>query len=580
MPHEPLAMPLLEPPAARRALAGALLALAAGCLAPREGGEPGGDFITTVYLTEEEALDVVFPEAARVVADDLVLTAEEHARAEAFLSRPLRLRRFHAHLGVAHDGSLDGYALILSEIGKFKPFTFIVGIEPDGSVRRVAVLVYREARGGEVARRRFLSQYPGKTAADPLDKNRDIINIQGATMSVDALNHGVKTALAVVEAAYRSGGRRVEDALERSGRTQGSRENGTRGDETPGDESAPPAGAALHHAREARYVMGALCEIQAFGADPVRLRDALRAAFAEIEACDRALSDYRPGSELSTASREAWRRPLPVSALTAEFLRAGERLARASGGAFDLTIGPAVDAWGFHGESGGRVPAPREIEALRGLIGHEKVVLEPLAGGGEAVRLARQGMRLDPGGLGKGFALERAAERLRAAGASAALLDFSSTARALGAPPAAGGWTIAVRDPADPGAILGLVELRDAALAASGSAERHFVRGGRRAGHIISPFRLEPVSEVLGAVVVAPTATDADGYATAACVLGEDAIPLLEALPGVEGLVVLEAADGGLERRETRGVRLEPAGGPAAGLLTVSPSPSSLPREP
>jgi thiamine biosynthesis lipoprotein len=186
-------------------------------------------------------------------------------------------------------------------------------------------------------------------------------------------------------------------------------------------------------------------------------------------------------------------------------------------------------------------------------VGLEKISLARSAGGRWSVALAAPGMRLDPGGLGKGFAIDRCVKRLVERGVRSALVDFSSTAYALGSPPGREGWSVAVRDPAGTRTILGCVRLRDAALAASGSAEKFFEAGGTRYGHILSPSTLRPVAEPCGAVVVAPSATRADGYATACCVLGARAIAFLARSPGIEGLVVVGGQGGAPLSLQTRG---------------------------
>ena len=304
------------------------------------------DSATTVYLSREEALRTVFPEASRVLEEEIVLSADERRAVEELLQARMGERAFTVYAGVSADGGLDGYAVIQAEIGKFKPFEFIVGVEPDGHVRRVAVLVYREARGAEVAHRRFLEQYRRKTVQSPIQIQRDIIHITGATMSVNAMNLGVKKVLSVIEVAYRKQPERIEKLL-RSGRQV-----------FPQAKAAWKEGSGSFtrgtglEVREARYIMGSLCEIRACGGDAKKLRSAIFKAFCAMEAADRALSDYRPDSELSRICREGATAPVPISELTAEFLELAEKLERDSGGAFDLTIAPAVWAWGFRKGAG------------------------------------------------------------------------------------------------------------------------------------------------------------------------------------------------------------------------------------
>jgi thiamine biosynthesis lipoprotein ApbE len=541
MPHRTLRLARIGPTIALFSAG-----IAAGCapqaeVRPDAASHPAAhEADTTVYMTEAEALRVVFPDAARVVEEKVVLTPDEAAAVEDVLRSRLGQRTFTVHAGIAPDGALDGFAVIHAEIGKFKLFHFIVGVEPDGRVRRVAVLVYRESRGGEIGQRRFLVQYDEKTTADPLRMSRDIINISGATMSVNSMNHGVKKVLAVIDVALRRNPERLRKLLARPG--------------VPLQEKKrAPAGDASAEVREARYIMGSLCEIRAFGPDPEALRGAMFRAFLEIEAADRALSDYRPESELSELSRAAGLGAVPVSSLTADFLQEAARLSAASGGALDITVGPLVDAWGFRGSPHAASPAGGDLEALRPLIGHDKVRIEPSADGAARVRLERPGMRLDPGALGKGFAADLAARRLRADGVRSALIDFSGNMVAIGAPPGEDGWPVAIRDPAQPGAILGTIRLRDRAVSSSGVHGKAIEVGGACRGHILSPRTLRPVEGVLGAAVVAPTAARADGWSTAACVLGEDALPLLGAEDGVEAVIALEDDGGGVRAAATAG---------------------------
>ncbi len=488
-------------------------------------------FYTTSYLTKHEALKTIFPSATRVVREDLTLSPRERDRVEKLLGSRLGKDSFTVYLGMTESGVLDGYAVVQEEIGKFKFITFIVGVEPSGKVRRVVVMVYREARGGEVAQRRFLVQYEGKTVEAPFSINRDIINITGATMSVGSMNAGVKKVLAVIETVYGRDPARIRRGLERA------QEEHEFSSEQASHPRAGPARGGPVQRRHAHLVMGSLCEIEAWGSDPRRIDAACREAFLEIERVDRALSDYRVDSELSRLSGRAPEEWVPISDLTAEFLEQARELSRASAGAFDLTVGPLVDAWGFRTEP--RAPSRAELRAVRTLVDHRKVELRRERDGRRSARLTESGMRLDPGGLGKGFAVYRAARVLRASGVERALINFSGCMYALGSPPGRSGWPVAVRDPARPDEVLGRVLLRDEAVASSGSYEKARDQGGVRWNHILSPQTLRPVETIRGAAVRAANATLADGWSTAATVLGRDAVELMERAGGPQGVVTL-----------------------------------------
>jgi hypothetical protein len=178
--------------------AGLALALSAG---PSARAEDYPDFVEEVYLTAEEALKLAFPGSDRREEERVKLTPEQKGRVERRLGWRLERDTYTIHKGFS-GGKLDGYAVITEEIGKYKPITFMVKAGPDFRVERVDVLVYREPRGGEVRKARFLRQFRGKSAGSPLRINRDVLNITGATLSVRAMSAGVKRALCVLEEAY------------------------------------------------------------------------------------------------------------------------------------------------------------------------------------------------------------------------------------------------------------------------------------------------------------------------------------------------------------------------------------------
>jgi thiamine biosynthesis lipoprotein len=151
-----------------------------------------------VLLSREQALEEVFGEYDRVVTVPFRPTADQRAALEASLGRRLYEPRYDI-LEVRKADRLLGYGVITEERGKYRPITFLVGVTPDNRVLDTAIMVYRESRGGEVARKRFLGQYRGKSSADPIRINRDIISISGATISVRSVNAGVRKVLAVVE---------------------------------------------------------------------------------------------------------------------------------------------------------------------------------------------------------------------------------------------------------------------------------------------------------------------------------------------------------------------------------------------
>ena len=154
-----------------------------------------------IYLTPEEAAKLMFPESERIEQRAVTLTAEQKTTVEERIGWQFPEESFECFIGRS-NGKVDGWAMIQHTIGKHKPMTYMVGVDPDGEVINVEVLVYRESRGSEVRTARFNYQYEGKTVFDPIRINRDIINISGATMSVRSMSAGVKRVLVVVDEVY------------------------------------------------------------------------------------------------------------------------------------------------------------------------------------------------------------------------------------------------------------------------------------------------------------------------------------------------------------------------------------------
>lgn len=160
-----------------------------------------------VFLSEEQAPAAVFPEADSWTRQVLPATAELRHGMRALLasSQPSIWEDQYVTFKALRGGAVLGYAIVVEEIGKHRPITFIVGVRPDGTVSDVAVMAYREAYGGEVRNRRFLTQYRGKSSADGLQPYADIKNIAGATLSVEAAGRAVKKAVALMKVAFAGG---------------------------------------------------------------------------------------------------------------------------------------------------------------------------------------------------------------------------------------------------------------------------------------------------------------------------------------------------------------------------------------
>ena len=154
-----------------------------------------------VYLTEEDALKLMFPQSERIRKEVLKLSSEKKLQIEERIGWKFPEESFEVYVGETGT-QINGYALVQNTIGKHKPMTYMVGVDNTGHVLNVELLVFREARGSEVRTKRFNVQYEGKTASDPVRLNNDIINISGATMSVRSMTAGIKRGLVLVDEFY------------------------------------------------------------------------------------------------------------------------------------------------------------------------------------------------------------------------------------------------------------------------------------------------------------------------------------------------------------------------------------------
>jgi FAD:protein FMN transferase len=272
---------------------------------------------------------------------------------------------------------------------------------------------------------------------------------------------------------------------------------------------------------------------------PERLRAAGDEALAEVARVEQLLSAYRPDSLLYTLNERAADAPVLVSPPLFAFLQHAQKLSAQTDGAFDLTVGPLLRVWGLGGGAdGGRIPEAAEIAEAKERVGMTNRVL--LDAETRHIRFERPGVRLDPGAIGKGYALERAADILMEAGIRRALLHGgTSTVRALG-----GDWRVAIQHPTQPDSHAATVILHDNALSVSAVHGKSFRAAVRVFGHVIDPRTGSPVEKTLLAAVVSPSATETDALSTALLVLGSDGIPLLRGrFPAVTDWLLVEEAE-------------------------------------
>lgn len=312
------------------------------------------------------------------------------------------------------------------------------------------------------------------------------------------------------------------------------------------------------------HAMATRFEFVLYGQNPLALRAAGEEAIEEIHRLEAQLSLYRPSSEIAHVNARAAREAVRVTPRVFALLELSQKLSAETSGAFDITIGPLVHSWGFMGGAG-KLPAEEELGKARAKVG---IHLLHLNRNDFTVRFMTEGVMLDLGAIGKGYAIDCASEIVREAGVTRALLHSgTSTVSAIGSPPSEEHWKIAIEHPLNqlkasnpiadkPARVtraadepqessfkpLTTICLKDESLSVSAVWGKSFQAGGRILGHVLDPRSGTPVTGAVLATVVLPSATETDALSTALLTLGRVGHSSLASLrPAMRTLLVSES---------------------------------------
>jgi thiamine biosynthesis lipoprotein len=257
--------------------------------------------------------------------------------------------------------------------------------------------------------------------------------------------------------------------------------------------------------------MGSTYTVELYGYDRVKMEAAADAALDEARRLDELLSNYQPESEWSQVNRHAAEGPMRISPELFQLFSACLDYSRQSEGAFDITVGPLMKVWGFY-KGTGHLPHRAEVAAAMARVGYPHMHLDARAG---TVWFDRTGMEVDPGGIGKGYAVDRMVDVLKQNGVTTALVAGSaSSIYGMGAPPGQPqGWSVEIRDPWNHSKRVAEVFLKDMSLSTSGSYEKFFRAEGRTYAHIMDPRTGFPAQGTVSVSVVAPRTIDSEAWA-------------------------------------------------------------------
>ncbi|HUT31067.1 MAG TPA: FAD:protein FMN transferase [Sedimentisphaerales bacterium] len=291
-----------------------------------------------------------------------------------------------------------------------------------------------------------------------------------------------------------------------------------------------------------RAVMGTFARVVAVAKNSSGANSAVEAAFAQLRNVDALMSDYKSDSEISRVNRDAYERPVKVSEATFDVLQKAIYFSELSDGAFDVTVGPLVDLWRQAAEANS-APTEAELNQARSKVGYEKLLLDANQ---MSVRFAFDGMRLDLGGIAKGYAIDKAIEAMYKGGALGGMVDIGGDIRCFGVPTKGKThWLIGLQDPnrAEDWLATGetslVLKLTDDAIATSGDYRRFVLIDGEKYSHIVDTKTGRGSKGLSSVTIICSNAIDADALATAVSVMGpQKGLALIEKLPDTEAILI------------------------------------------
>lgn len=284
--------------------------------------------------------------------------------------------------------------------------------------------------------------------------------------------------------------------------------------------------------------MGTLFSLTLFAPDPSQAEAGAAAAFKRIDDLEDIMSDYQADSELMRLCEQPVGKPVPVSPdLFDIFLRA-QKVSELSGGAFDVTVGPYVRLWRF-ARKRKVLPTSAELAAARPAVGYRNLRLDART---RTATLLVPNMRLDLGGIAKGYAADQALQLLKGRGIDCALVAASGDIAIGNPPPGQPGWKVGIAGiDAKANELTRMVFLRNAGISTSGDTEQAIEIGGVRYSHILDPATGLGLTNRIQASVIAPNATATDALATTVCVLGpKRSLALVDSIPQTAALILLK----------------------------------------
>lgn len=279
-------------------------------------------------------------------------------------------------------------------------------------------------------------------------------------------------------------------------------------------------------------IMGTAVRVEVWHDDRSAGQAAIAAVMREMRRIDALMSTYKDDSELSRINRLAAKQALVVNQELFNLIDRSLDFSKKTAGAFDITYSGVGRLYDYRNK---KKPADKDIEKTLPLINYRHVILDRSA---KTIKFARPGVRIDLGGIAKGYAVDTSIDLLKARGITSALVTAGGDSRLLGSKQGRP-WMIGIRDPRNKEGMIAVLPLKDEAISTSGDYERYFEKDGVRYHHIINPTTGRSAAKARSATVIGPDATTTDALSTSIFILGpKEGLALIESLPGIEAVII------------------------------------------
>lgn len=479
-----------------------------------EEGEPPENYQLQVFLEEEEAIAKVFDGCDQVESEILALTPEGLDYFKGVLRRPDIEATFEVFIG-KKGAVIDRYAIITEEMGCFHPITWILSTNTEGKILDIAVMIYRESRGQEVSRKRFLKQFEGKSLKDPLSTNKDIIKITGATTSVQAVCRGVKKMLAFIHEFY----------IKRNS------VSATFAQRLTSDEVRVARTSQRQLYTTARVIEGVKAVVAAEADNERQFFSLATKAFNEIERIERLFR-----KELQAMNKVAATTDFTCNEEVFAVMKRCYRYGVITEGGFDVTVAPLLEQWGMYRGKPKEAKADK-LEAVLPAVTYKNLKARD---DDKVISFAHKKTKVDLGPVIKGYAIDKALEMFRNSGITRVCMSYGSMSRMFHAPSGKDAWKIGVPHPLKEEAIVGTLHLVNQGVAFLGDYSRYPAVQDTFFLHLVNPKTGMPAgNESLAVIAAAPTAEEAGVAATALFVKDtEEREKLATIFPETEWLIV------------------------------------------